>query len=208
MTSPDQLHALLDRSAPPAVTITDAVARDLDSATAMARAHVTSERQRPRRAPRFAAAFGLAALLTGGAGAAVAAGGFDWLPWAQDPDVSYPFALPSGRECGIRLVLEEIEPEGNWDAFLSDVESMTIDPANVARWVKTIEDDPTATLTTVGTDGQFSEGILASDATEDDVHAAATYAAVTDSLLQASVDAGVATWWSSNAQMQCEPVAP
>lgn len=82
MNSQDRLDVLLDSSVPDAVTITDAVTRDMDAATSMAESRVTSERSQSRRTPRLAVAFGLAVLLTGGAGAAVAAGGFDWLPWA------------------------------------------------------------------------------------------------------------------------------
>jgi hypothetical protein len=210
MNSRDRLDVLLDSSAADAVTITDAITRDLDAATAMAESQVTSERSRSRRTPRLAVAFGLAVLLTGGAGAAVAAGGFDWLPWAQTPDVSYPFTLPSGRECEIRLVLKETEPEagGDWDAFVENVSSIAVDPVNVERWVTTIRNEPTTAIQVLNADGQLEDPIIGTEPTEDDRYATANYFVLSEQLGQASVDAGIELWWSSGAQMLCEAVAP
>lgn len=210
MNSRDRLDVLLDSSVPDAVTITDAITRDMDTATAMAESQVTSERPRPRRTPRLAVAFGLAVLLTGGAGAAVAAGGFDWLPWAQDPDVSYPFTLPSGRECEVRLVLEETEPEagGDWDAFVNNASSITVDPVNVERWVTTIRNDPTAAIQVLNAGGRLEDPSMGIKPTEDDLYATANYVALSEQLGQASTDAGIALWWNSDAQMLCEAVAP
>lgn len=208
MNSRDRLDVLLDSSVPDAVTITDALTRDMDAATAMAESQVTSARSLSHRTPRLAVAFGLVVLLTGGAGAAVAAGGFNWLPWAQDPDVSYPFTLPSGRECEIRLVLQEIEPEGDWDAFVEDVGSIVVDPVNVERWVTTIRKDPQTAIQVLNTDGQLEDPTIGTEPTEDDRYATANYVALSEQLGQASVDAGIELWWSSDAQMLCEAVAP
>lgn len=208
MNSRDRLDVLLDSSVPDAVTITDALARDMDAATILAEAQVNSGRTRSGRTPRLAIALGLAVLLTGGAGAAVAAGGFDWLPWAQTPDVSYPFTLPSGRGCEIRLVLEEIEPEGNWDQLVEDVGSIVVEPDRVERWVTSIQNEPTTVIQVLDTNGQLKDPAIGMTPTQDDLYANAAYVALSEQLGQASLDAGVELWWSSNAQMLCEAVAP
>lgn len=207
MNSRDPLDALLDSSAPDAVTVTDALTRDLNAATAMAESQVTSELPRPRRTPRLAVALGLAVLLTGGAGAAVAAGGFNWLPWAQTPDVSYPFTLPSGRECEIRLVLEETEPEGDWDKFVQDVGNIVVEPDRVERWATTIRNEPTAAIQVLDTNGELKDPTIGTKPTEDDLYATANYVALSDQLSQASIDAGIELWWNADAQMLCEAVA-
>src|SRR5437868_7302393 len=103
----DALDDLLHRSAPTTVAPTPALHEDLaammrDADTEVAR---TEPRTR-RRASRLAIGAGLALAMLGGAGAAVAAGGFEWLPWAQHPDVAYAYTLPSGRACEARVLTD------------------------------------------------------------------------------------------------------
>jgi hypothetical protein len=208
MDTPDRLDLLLDRSAPDAVHIDDALTRDLVAATAAARAEVAAERGRIRRIPRAAAGLGLAVLLCGGAGAAVAAGGFEWLPWAQEPDVAYAFTLPSGRECEARMVLEQTEPEGDWGAFVDEVGRLTIDQAIIDRWEDEIRNDPRAIIQVLGADGAWRDAQPGDEPTEDDWSAVAHYAALTDETNRISAAAGIDGWWTSDAQLLCEAVNP
>jgi hypothetical protein len=92
----------LERSAPTTLRVGDDLNRVMDHATYAARSQVAAE-QACTRTPRLVAGVGLAVLLTG-AGAAVAAGRFEWLPWALDPDAAYVVTLPSGRDCELRVV--------------------------------------------------------------------------------------------------------
>lgn len=208
MDTPDRLDLLLERTAPDAVHIDDALARDMDAVAALARAQVAAERRPVRRIPRVAAGLGLAVLLCGGAGAAVAAGGFDWLPWAQDPDVAYAFTLPSGRECEARIVLEQTEPEGDWDAFVADVGDLTIDPAAVDRRADEIRSDPDAIIQVLGADGSWQDPQPGVAPTEDDWSATAHYVALTEATTRLSAAAGIDGWWTSDAQLLCEAVNP
>lgn len=99
----DSLDDLLDMSAP-----AQGERVDLHSQFA---AMVRDARREvaPRRAPggwRVALGAALGVLLVGGAGAAVAGGIFNWDSWAEDPDISYSFTLPSGVECETRLLID------------------------------------------------------------------------------------------------------
>lgn len=51
----------------------------------------------------------LGALLVGGGTVAAAASGL-WSPWAEDPDLAYQFALPSGAMCEARYGLISTDP--------------------------------------------------------------------------------------------------
>ena len=68
-----------------------------------------------------------------GASAALAAGALEWLPWAQDPDAAYVFTWPSGHECEMRVVVEQTEDAGDWDAFVANVGHRAADDAAVER---------------------------------------------------------------------------
>jgi len=208
MDTPDRLDLLLERTAPDAVHIDDALTRDMDAVAALARAQVAAERRPVRRIPRVTAGLGLAVLLCGGAGAAVAAGGFDWLPWAQDPDVAYAFTLPSGRECEARIVLEQTEPEGDWDAFVADVGALTIDPAVVDRRADEIRSDPHTIIQVLGADGSWQDPQPGVEPTDDDWSATAHYVVLGEATNRLSAAAGIDGWWTSDAQLLCEAVTP
>lgn len=107
-------------------------------------------------------------------------------------------------------MLEETEPEaaGDWDGFVANVDSITVDPVNVERWVTTIRNDPTTTIQVLNADGQLEDPKIGTEPTEDDRYATANYVALSQQLSQASVDAGIELWWNSDAQMLCEAVAP
>ncbi|UFU06966.1 hypothetical protein [Ruania halotolerans] len=96
----DGLDARL-RSAAPRTPVADAVTDD-----GIARlVGVTRRASRPRRWRRLAAVGVTAGVVVAGAGAAAADGllGWTWSPWAQDPDQSYTYTLPSGIECESRI---------------------------------------------------------------------------------------------------------
>lgn len=93
----DTLDDLLDRSAPATRAVENA------SLTTMIRAARAEARPRRRRMPRVALGVGLAAVLIGGTGVAVATDGFNWGPWLTDPIGEYSLTLPSGLECSVRI---------------------------------------------------------------------------------------------------------
>lgn len=89
--SRDLLDDLLDRSAP---ATRAAEPKDLAALSTAARDAAT----RRRRLPRVAIGVGIAALLVGGAGVAVA-NDLIWSSWVTVPVGSYSFTLPSGATC-------------------------------------------------------------------------------------------------------------
>lgn len=208
MDTPDRLDLLLEHTAPDAVHIDDALTRDMDTVAALARAQVAAERPPVRRVPRVTAGLGLAALLCCGAGAAVATGGFDWLPWAQDPDVAYAFTLPSGRECEVRIVLEQTEAAGEWDAFVTGVGTLSVDQKAVDRRADEIRSDPHAIIQVLGADGSSQDPQPGVEPTEDDWSATAHYVALGEATNRLSAAAGIDGWWTSDAQLLCEAVNP
>lgn len=111
--TPDPLNDVLDRSAPRTAS---ASKLEIDAMIADARGEV-----RPRRrVPRVALGVGLAALLAGGAGVAVATDGFDWAPWAQDPVGAVSFTMANGFDCELRF---SEYTAGVDSAFVADVNS-------------------------------------------------------------------------------------
>lgn len=94
--TPDSLDDLLENSSPRTAA---APTLELEAMIADARREVPTK----RRIPRVAVGLGLAALLVGGAGVAVAADRFEWGPWAQDPVAEYSLTLPSGLDCAVRI---------------------------------------------------------------------------------------------------------
>ena len=208
MTTSDPLDLLLERSAPTTVHIGDDLARDLDRAAFAARSQVAAERPRARRLPHVLAGVGLAVLLTGGAGAAVASGGFDWLPWAQDPDAAYVFTLPSGRECEIRAIVEQTEDVGEWDAFVADVSQLAVDDAAVERWAEEIHSDDRAIIQMLDDDGEWYDPGPGGTPTEDDLYAAAHWVAFGEEVTARAAAAGVVFGFGGDQEMQCEAVAP
>ena len=93
----DLLDDLLDRSAPATRAMADG-----DVATMIRRARSEGTPRR-RRLPRVALGVGLAAILVGGAGVAVATDGFSWAPWAQDPVGAVSFTMSNGFDCELRF---------------------------------------------------------------------------------------------------------
>ncbi|WP_457101475.1 hypothetical protein [Microbacterium sp. P5_E9] len=208
MDTQDRLDLLLERSAPEAVHVGDDLVREMDHVAAATHTQVADEQPRIRRMPRLVAGVGLAVLLTGGAGAAVAAGGFEWLPWAEDPDVAYAFTLPSGRGCEARIVLEQTEDYGDWDVFVADIGQLTLDDATVARRADEIRSDPRSIIQVLDANGQFVDLPAGAEPTEDDWYAVAHYVALTEETTRLSAEAGIDGWWTSDAQLQCEALAP
>lgn len=94
--TPDPLDDLLDHSSP-----RTAPAPKVEIDAMIADAHGVGPS--PRRIPRVALGVGLAALLVGGAGVAVATDGFEWAPWAQDPVGAVSFAMANGFDCELRF---------------------------------------------------------------------------------------------------------
>lgn len=107
--SNDLLDELLNRSARPT-----GGAEEVSPGLylAMAREARTAARA-PRRAVRVGVGVGLTALLVGGSGAAMASGIFQWSGWAADPDITYAFSLPSGRQCEERILINEAPSAGD-----------------------------------------------------------------------------------------------
>lgn len=208
MNSRDPLDLLLERSVPTTVRIGDDLARDLDQVAFAARSQVAAERPRTRRMPRVMAGVGLAVLLTGGAGAAVAAGGFDWVPWAQDPDAAYVFTLPSGRECEIRAVVERTEDVGDWNAFVADVGQLTVDDEAVERWAEEIRFDDQAIIQMLDDDGEWYDPGPGGTPTEEDLYAAAHWVAFGEEVSERATEAGVVFGFGGEQEMHCEAVSP
>jgi hypothetical protein len=209
MDTRDRLDLLLERSAPTPLRVDDELERAMDQVTYAARAQVAAEQPRAiRRTPHLVAGIGLAVLLTGGAGAAVAAGGFEWLPWAQDPDAAYVFTLPSGRDCELRVVVEQTEDAGDWNAFVTDVGHLTVEDTAVERWVDRIGSDPQAIIQVLDDTGQWQDPAPGTEPSPDDVYATAHWVAMGEEVRQRADDAGVVFGFGGDQQMQCEVVAP
>lgn len=208
MDTQDQLDLLLKRSAPTTLRVGEDLNRAMDNAAYAARAQVAAEQPRVQRMPRLLAGVGLAVLLTGGAGAAVAAGGFEWLPWAQDPDAAYVFTLPSGRDCELRVVVEQTEDVGDWDTFVANVGHLAVEDAAVERWVDQIRSDPQAIIQVLDANGQWDDPKPGAEPTQDDLYATAHWVAMGEEVGQQAADAGVVFGFGGDQQMQCEAVAP
>lgn len=208
MDTDDRLDLLLEHAAPDPMMIDSALMREMNAVSIATSLQVAAERPVVRRTPRLAAGVGLAVLLSAGGGAAFAAGGFNWLPWAQDPDVSYTFTLPSGRSCEARIVLDQIEEYGNWEAFVADIGQIRIDEAAVERRADEIRSNPAAIVQVLNAQGQFEDATTQNPPDEDDWYLAAHYATLTDATTELSAQAGIDGWWTSDAQVQCEAVTP
>ncbi|MGZ0710910.1 hypothetical protein ACWPKO_21545 (plasmid) [Coraliomargarita sp. W4R53] len=105
----DPLDDLLNQSAP---TQVENVELQSQFATMVREAQREAAPRRTRAAWRLAVGAGLSVLLVGGAGAAVAGGIFNWEPWAEDPDISYSFTLPSGIACETRVLIDSAPDQG------------------------------------------------------------------------------------------------
>lgn len=215
MTDHDRLDDLLNRSAPGHVQSTPRLERDLALLSREARGANT-----PRRRPsRVLVGAGLSLLLLGGAGTAVAATTFNWAPWAEDPDIAYPFSLPSGRECEARVEMllvtnaPETGPiETTYDAALTEhfrsfdlVAAADID-SSIAE---VLSRKGGGTMIVVAPDGQTSDVHETPEGpSADDVYAAAAHDALGDALRAEATAFGLnLDQWSTNYDIQCEAVA-
>ncbi|WP_433675327.1 hypothetical protein [Microbacterium gorillae] len=209
MDTHDRLDQLLQRSAPPDLTVDDDLTRALNQTTHDARAQVLAEKPRARRTPRVLAGLGLAIVLMGGAGTAVANGGLSWLPWAQDPDAVYAFTLPSGRECELRsMVVEPREPAGDWDGFVASVGNLDVDETLVESWADLIRSDPETRIQFVNADGEWEDPERDVPPTEDDIYAIAHRVAMSETVARLAEQAKVGLAFDGDEQLLCEAVAP
>lgn len=102
----EPLDILLDGAAPPRPALGHEFAlMALDARRAT--------RRNTSRAARVGLGVGLVALLAGGAGTAFAAGVFSWQGWAADPDIAYSYALPGGRQCEVRIHINDAPSAGD-----------------------------------------------------------------------------------------------
>lgn len=145
--TPDLLDDLLDRSAPATRTAESA---DLVAMTMAARREAIPR----RRMPRIALGVGIAALLAGGAGIAVA-NDLMWSDWVKDPQGWYSFTLPSGATCTAQTGdIEANDPrvaEAVTAFYASDVMARVDVEAALAElrsepWIVTLEDGSTEVL--------------------------------------------------------------
>ncbi|MFL2002195.1 MULTISPECIES: hypothetical protein [unclassified Microbacterium] len=214
----DPMDDLLNRTAPPPIESGSALGRDLRMVSREARRHarhttVPGPRTRPAR---VALGAGLAVLLVAGAGTAVAATTFDWAPWAQDPDISYPFALPSGRDCEARvqmLVVTSIDENGRIETAYDETVADHF-RAFDAIGASDVEESITEVLNRKGSgsmivihpDGQISDMPETPEGpTQDDVYAAAVDDALGDALRTEAVAYGLTEdQWNSNEVILCE----
>lgn len=205
MDTDDRLDLLLDRSRPSALTIDKNLARTMNLVADVAYTRVAAERPRTRKTPRLAVAVGLAALLTAGGGTAFAVGSFNWAPWAQDPDATYAFTLPSGRACEERVVFKQVKPIEDWDGFLTEVKKIVVDQKDVERWVAEIRSTP-GTVQVLNAQGEVEDPSDANPPDDDDWYLSAHYVAFTDTTVRLSEKLGVDvdSWTAENAGVLCE----
>lgn len=215
--TPDHLDVLLDASAPAGTTASPALRHDLAVMAARAR---TAPRGR-RRPIRVVATAGLAALLFSGASAAVAATVFDWEPWAQDPDLAYPFILPSGRACEARVAVYDVESiddhgavtraSANDSDFARHVRGLDlVDQAAVQASIAEVRQrDTGGSFVAILADGSLEDVHgTASGPTEDDVYAAAVSETVRHALDDAAAAFDGGHDYSAQESIRCEQVAP
>lgn len=149
----------------------------------------------------------------------MAATTFNWAPWAEDPDIAYPFTLPSGRECEARVLMLLVT-----DAPETGPISTTPDAALSAHFrsfdaiaAADIESSITevrsrtgsGTMVAVSAGGQLEDvHETAEGPTADDVYAAATSIALRHALQTEAIAYGLGTdQWSAESDIQCEAVS-
>lgn len=102
-------------------------------------------RTRSHRVGAIAAAGGVALLLAGGA--AAAATGL-WRPWAETPDGTFTYVLPSGIECEERvgeITAENPEVRAAIQSIFRDTD--VVAAADPAQWERRLEAQPDVTET-------------------------------------------------------------
>jgi hypothetical protein len=211
--TPDHLDVLLTDSAPAKTSSSPTLRHDLAVMAAEAK---TASRLR-RRPLRVAASPGRRALL----GRRARTPG-DWAPWAQDPDLAYPFILPSGRACEARVAVYDIESidsngaitrsdpanDSDFARHLRDLD--LVDQADVQASITEVRQrDTSVSYVAVLPDGQLEDvHATTSGPTEDDIYAAAVSNAVRD-----VINAEAATFdgghdYTADESILCEKVAP
>jgi hypothetical protein len=145
----------------------------------------------------------------------------DWAPWAQDPDLAYPFILPSGRACEARVAVYDIESIDSNGAITRS------DPANdsdFARHLRNLDlvdqGDVQASITevrqrdtSVSYVAVLPEGDLedvpatVSGPTEDDIYAAAVSNAVRDVINTEAATFDEGHDYTADESILCEKVA-
>jgi hypothetical protein len=207
MDTPDPLDAMLDNSAPKGVTLTPDLQRDLAVMNRAAGREKSPKQTALRGVPRLAVGIGFALALTGAAGAAAAAGLFYWEPWAENPDVTYAFTLPSGRECEARMLFHEGGPNENWDGFVESMKTAKADPAVVERWATEIRDE--GSVIVINADGTLEDVPPGTEPqTEDGTYAAANWVAIKEAIRPLTQKADLELLWTSQDQILCETVTP
>ncbi|MFS0729975.1 hypothetical protein ABC270_07840 [Curtobacterium sp. 1P10AnD] len=208
---------LLDASAPEETTASPALRRDLAVMAAKARAASRPKRRRLG----IAATAVLAALLASGAGTAVAATVFNWEPWAQDPDIAYPFTLPSGRTCEARVAVYEIKSiDGNGAVTRTDPANDSdfarhlrvlnlVNQADVQASIAEVRQRDTSVSYVAVTPAGSLEDVpaTASGPTADDVYAAAVSAAVRDAINKEAAAFDGGHDYTANESILCEQAA-
>ena len=216
--TPDHFGVLLTDSAPAETASSPALRHDLAVMAAEAR-RASHLRRRPLR---LAATAGLATLLVSGAGTAVAASVFDWAPWAQDPDMAYPFILPSGRACEARVTVYDIESidingavtrsdpanDSDFARHLRDLD--LVDQADVQASITEVRQrDTSVSYVAVLPKGSLEDVYATpSGPTEDDIYAAAVSKDVRD-----VINAEAATYdggydYTGDESILCETATP
>lgn len=228
----DPLTDLLDHSAPPAPSTRT---ETLTAAYAAMAKDAVATRRRSRGRIRVLAGVGLTVALAGGASAAAASGLFSWSGWANDPDITYSFTLPSGRQCEERFLINETTTAGdgvqtpsaggvvlkNWarsadfDALIDvPAEIASLDPADgLPRAEKEkgmVFPDPSgpdALMVVIREPGGGLDVVpkTAAGPNADDLYATAVDRAFTRLLIEQAAASGANDDWSTALQMQCEP---
>lgn len=124
----DALDAVLDRSRA-MLTEPDDLQTEVQTMLHQLEDLPQGHRARTGGRRRVVSIFALSALLVGGGVSAAAASGL-WSWWADDPDLSYEFTLPSGASCEVRYGLMSTEPG------TAPVDSTNLD-AGLAEWLTT-----------------------------------------------------------------------
>lgn len=142
-TEQDLFDQTVRRGAHPATTITSAMEYELAALT-IATMHVATPRAQ-RRAWFVTWVAGISAATVLGAGAAAMAVGLGWLPWAQQPDGTFSYELPSGVRCEGRI--------GDLQAENPDIEAAVqqvfasidvVATSDVAEWNRNLLADSSA----------------------------------------------------------------
>ena len=147
----DALDELLDRSGME-LAESDELAQAVDVMAAEVAVQPDAPVARLGRGRRVAAGIALSAVLVGaGVTAAAAAGLWSW--WAETPDLSYSFTLPSGTQCEVRYGLMSTSPT------VAPVDSSNLD-AGLAEWLAST--DVLATADVDGAVAAFESGAVQS----------------------------------------------